>query len=342
MGKIKFGIEQEIILKNEKNQILDFSNSDYKQFKKIIDEFPYYKNDETYFHIKSTEKRPKRCYIEGFELHDKKGNVVKTIPKGIEIRTTPHKNIEDLLLEYKNSIDTIKNIAGKYKLHPVFISYHPFRNRFYLEENIWEHEKKLRTPFEFELATKSMFTFGLHINFSNKNWEMSTLSEIVNKLNYYLPFIIPFSFSSPFFRGREFKGFCYRNFKRAEYTKLVEIREKNNERYIEFKAFDVVKDEKLLKGLIFLIKGLILDKNLKNRAKKQNINLIKKSSLYGFKEKVIKDEAYKILKIISQTLGEEQKHIDILWEILETNKSPASLMKEKFKKSKDIITSIEI
>jgi len=94
MIKREIGIEQELIFKNDQNEILDFSNSKYFQFKKIVEEFSYYEGDEKYFHLKSTETKPKRCYIEGFEIHDKEGNVIETIPKGLEIRTTTHSDIQ--------------------------------------------------------------------------------------------------------------------------------------------------------------------------------------------------------------------------------------------------------
>ena len=275
MEEIKFGIEQELIFKNDKNEILDFSNSKYSQFKKIVDEFPFYEGDEEYFYLKSTETKPKRCYIEGFELHDEEGNIIETIPKGLEIRTTPHSNIQDLIEELENSFSLLKNLTEKENIYPIFISYHPFKTKFNLPEKVLEHEKKFRTEKELKIAMESMFTFGMHVSLSNNNWNKDILNKYVEKLNYYLPFIIPFSFSSPFLKGREFEGYCYRNYVRANYVKLVEIRKKNNQFYIEFKAFDVVKDKELLKGLIYLIKGIIIEETLKGRLKKKDVNLIK-------------------------------------------------------------------
>ncbi len=209
-----------------------------------------------------------------------------------------------------------------------------------MEKEILEHEKKFRTTEEFEIAVKSMVTFGTHVNISNKKWNKNVLEGLVEKLNYYLPFIIPFSFSSPFYKGKEFEGYCCRNYIRATYIKSVEIREKNHQKYIEFKAFDTIKDKNLLKGLIYLLKGIILNENLQEKIEIQNSELIIKSSLYGFEDEFIKKEASKILKSISKILGGEKKYLYPLWDILETNKMPAFLMKKKFKETKDIMKAI--
>ncbi len=342
MEEIKFGIEQELIFVNEKNEILDFTNSTYFQFKKIVDEFPFYEGDEKYFHIKSTEIKPKRCYIEGFELHDEKGNIKETIPKGLEIRTTPHSNIQNLIEELKISLNLVKKITSKYGMYPILISYHLLRSKFEISEKILEHEKKFRTLREFKIAIESMLTFGMHVGISSKNWDEETLINIKEKLNYYLPFIIPFSFSSPFFEGKEFGGECYRNYFRANFCPLVEIRKIGEQKYVEFKPYDSVESEEVLKGLIYLLKGVILDKDLTNYSVNQNSDLIKKSSLYGFKNEFIKKEATNILESVSKTLNKESVYLKPLWKILETNQIYSQKMKKRFKETKDIFKSIKM
>ena len=337
---IQFGIEHEFLLKNNKDEILDYSNSNYETFKQIVDEFPIYKDDINYFHIKSTEKIPKRCYIEGFEIHNIKGEIIKTIPKGLEIRTTPHYDVNCLITEFKNSLKTVDKILKKYKLTPVLISFHPFKSKFDIPENILEFEKNFRTEKELKIAMNSMFTFGIHINFSSNEWNDLIFKKNIKKLNYYLPYIIPFSFSSPFVEGKKFKGLSYRTFYRSDKTPLIELKEKNNQKYIEFKAFDIPENIEILTGLIFLIKGIILDKSLTEFRKEPNTEMIKIASLYGFKNEKLKSKILKILDSISKVLKEENKYLDPLFEILQTNKTYSHKMKEKFEITNSILKSI--
>ena len=42
---IKIGIEHEFVFKDNHDNYLDFENTEYKLFKRIVDTFPYIEND---------------------------------------------------------------------------------------------------------------------------------------------------------------------------------------------------------------------------------------------------------------------------------------------------------
>jgi hypothetical protein len=63
-------------------------------------------------------------------------------------------------------------------------------------------------------ALLSMVTYGPDLNFSIEGLLVEALIDLGRKLTYYNPFIVPWSFSSPFYDGRLWEGFSVRTFHR--------------------------------------------------------------------------------------------------------------------------------
>jgi hypothetical protein len=187
-----------------------------------------------------------------------------------------------------------------------------------------------------------MFFNGIHINISMPKQSKKYLYDLVEKLNYYAPYIIPYAFSSPFYNNTIFKGLSSRNyFLYGEGWEIAKLTSRNNIDVIEFRGFDVCGDIKLLKALLLLIKGVILDQTLKGRTPVQNGELLQRSAMKGFDDTYIREKAKQVLLAVKETVVSEGEDIYLLlWHILEQNDSYALRMKKMYSKNQNIIETI--
>ena len=302
---MKVGIEHEFVFKDDRGNYLDFENAEYSRFKQIVDTLPYVENDDRYFDCKSLEDIPKRCYVEGFERYDLNGKVVTTIPVSLEIRTLPHTTIDALIKDFTTTYTQVMNSAASFGLSPLLTSCHPYKMFDTFSQPLNITERTLRTDEQLDRVYKSMFIYGLHVNVSIEDMTKEQMVDLVQKVNFYAPFIIPFSFSSPFYNAKVFKGVSCRNyFKNGTYN-LVQLQKRKEINVIEFSGFDSCGDTKLLKSLLLLFKGLLLDKTLSKRALSQDAELLKRSALQGFEDKTIKEEGLTVLNAAKSALKEE-------------------------------------
>ena len=336
---MKIGIEQEFVFKDSFNNFLDFSNSSYKDFQQIVDIFPEFEEDKDILGCKSLEKTPKRCYVEGFERYDTNCKLIDTVPKALEIRTIPYDDINKLVDNFASSYNKMKDIASSFGLFPVLTSSHPFRDKNSVYKFFQNENYNGRSEHEIIIAKNSMLTYGLHINISATEKKFN-LQDILEKFNFYLPYIIPFSFSSPFLNKNLFEGLCYRNYIRAKNRQLISIRKRNILDVIEFRAFDAIGDLQLLKSVLLLIKFLVIENSLSGRKKHQDIRLIEISSMEGFENSQIKNQALMILDAAKNSNEFDSNQLDYLYSMVQSNESYAVIMKQKFNKTNDIIQSI--
>ena len=122
---MRIGIEHEFVFKDRNGTYLDFDNAEFETFQKIVDAFPYMEDDDAYFECKSLEKKPKRCYVEGFERYDDRGRLTGTVPKGLEIRTLPHSTIEAVIDDFVHSYAQMLEFSSRKGLAPVLTSKNP-------------------------------------------------------------------------------------------------------------------------------------------------------------------------------------------------------------------------
>ncbi len=164
--------------------------------------------------------------------------------------------------------------------------------------------------------------------------------DLVQKVNYYTPFIVPYSFSSPFYNGKIFDGLCYRSYFTAERREVVKLHDRNGTYVLEFGGFDACGDAKLLKLLLLLFKGLLLDQTLTKRALSQDIECVKRSSLKGFEDEIIKEGGLIVLQAAKSALKEEGDALEYLETMLQANDSYAARMKRTYQETGDIIGAI--
>ncbi|UFH58976.1 glutamate-cysteine ligase family protein [Sulfurovum mangrovi] len=337
---VQIGIEHEFVFKDKNGTYLDFETAKFPVFQQIVDAFPYFENDDKFFDCKSLERKPKRCYVEGFERYDREGKLLETTPKGLEIRTLPHRDIDALVSEFTTSYRVLMKIAKGFGFSPLLTSLHPFKNSVIFDHPLNQTEVDLRTPEELKIAVNALLWHGLHVNVSIKGYTEEQMMDLIYKLNYYTPFIIPFSFSSPFYEGKLFDGLSYRTYKKANKArKAAQLQNRKGNYVIEFRGYDACGDARLLKALIMLIKGLLLDETLDHRAEKQDPEMLKLSAMKGFEDARIKEQGLKVLKAVKNTIADSQT-VEQLEEMLHKNLSYAATMKQSFLATGDILESI--
>jgi len=336
-----FGIEHEISLVDLNGNFLDYRKLNFNDLNKIVQKFPVYQSDYPNLRIGDLGIKVKRLYIEGFELFDADGYFLKEYPKGFELRTNFFQSIEELFYSFLKDFNILKKEAYKLKLKPTFISFNPLLIRPKIKIELHKYEKKLRKedPGR-KTALFTLLTYGPDLNISFQELNDYDVFNVVQKLNYYTPFIVPFSFSSPFYKRKLWDGYSVRIFFRSklrpacigfvENEKLLKnpttqkiwilnkARISKESKRIEYKALDTIWDINIYKGLLVLVKGLILENNLKGKSFWPDLKLMEISSRYGFDDNLIYDGAFEVLNSTYKVLKlkEERNYIRYLFEIL--------------------------
>ena len=320
-----FGIEHEVAFLNSEGRFADFSCTKFADFQQIIDQLPIYPNDDLQLRVGDAGIRQKRWYIEGFERFADSEQVIDCAVKGIEIRTTIHNNIQGAINELTTSFQLLREIAGYYGFTPVLTSFNPYTSVFQPDPPLNEYEiKQLQTHPDENTATIYMVTYGPDLNLSVTGISTEKLIDIGQKLTYYSPYIVPFSYSSPFYNGQLWEGLSVRTFTRTgrrsatlvfvaqeeqliksipSLTKVARIPTEVGR--IEFKAFDTCDDFRIYAGLLALLKGLILDETLPERATIPDANLHQISAKFGLDDEEIFNNATHILNAAEVALGDD-------------------------------------
>ncbi|MEM6752952.1 MAG: glutamate--cysteine ligase [Cyanobacteria bacterium P01_C01_bin.38] len=326
-----FGIEHEVAFIDNAGKFADFSSVKFADFNQIVEKLPVYKDDYPELRIGDAGIKQKRWYIEGFERFADSEKVIECVPKGIEIRTTINPDIHSAIAELSESFRLLKETAAQYGFSPTLISFNPHYDAFVPNPPLNEYEAKRRqaSP-EKQTANIPMLTYGPDLNISMLGLSTERIIDIGKKLTYYSPYIIPFSYSSPFYQGRLWEGFSVRTFVRTgrrpaamvflgkqeeliksipSLTKIARIPAEIGR--IEFKAFDSCGDFSIYAGLLALLKGIVLDESLPGRAIVPDAEKHQVSAQEGFDNEEIFTNAKLILKSV-ETVLENDPDVDLL------------------------------
>ena len=350
-----FGIEHEVAFLNQMEDFADFNQTKFADFNQIIDRLPVYPDDDLQLKIGDAGIRKKRWYIEGFErfANSEKQQVIDCIPKGIEIRTTINDNIASTIEELTKSFNLLRQVAINFGFEPVLTSFNPYNSTFKLATPFNDYELRyLQANPDEQTANIYMLTYGPDLNISMAGLSTEELIDIGQKLTYYSPYIIPFSYSSPFYQGDLWSGLSIRTFYRTGKRAATLVFVKNKEQLItsnpdltrvaripaevgriEFKAFDSCDDFSIYAGLLALLKGLILDKSLTGRAIVPDAALHQLSAQQGFHNQDIFHHCQEILQVAEDALGEDSdiEYLQPLKMMLQTKKTQADYMIQEFK-----------
>ncbi|PWQ95154.1 glutamate-cysteine ligase family protein [Leucothrix arctica] len=359
--KFQFGIEHETAFINPNGDFADFSNTPFEDFENIIETLPLYESDYPQLRIGDSGIKLKRWYIEGYERFNDQEEVTACSPKGIEIRTTIHSSVESTIQELEESYELLKTAADKVGYKPALVSFNPFKNKFDPVPPLSDFEEKRRqsSP-EMITADIPMLTQGPDLSLSCADLSEPQIITAAKKLTYYSPFIVPFSFSSPFYEGTAWQGLSARTWQRTgarpavmaflkddtysiestpSLTQIARVPAEVGR--IEFKAFDSCGEFTLYQSLLYLLKGIVLDTQLTGATTTPDEAMHKRSAIDGFSDPLIKEHALIATQAAQLALPEsERHHLDCLLEKLETNDSEASLMKHAYQHQKMSIEQI--
>jgi hypothetical protein len=351
-----FGLEHEVAFLNAQGQFADFSNTQFADFQQIIEQLPVYSDDQAYLRLGDAGIRKKRWYIEGFERFSEAGKLIDCIPKGIEIRTTVHAQIHGAIAELFHSFQLLRQVAADYGYTPVLTSFNPYQSVYSPTPPLNGYERSLmsNSPEE-ETELIAMLTYGPDLNLSNSQLTVAQLIDAAQKLTFYSPYIVPFSFSSPFYCGQHgneaWRGLSRRTYVRTgdrpaalvflgssedlidstpSLTKLARIPSEVGR--LEFKAFDSCDDFSKYGSLLSLLKGIILDSSLPGRATIPDRSLHQRSALEGFSNPEIYHIANQVLTAAAAALTDDvdQQQLIPLKQQLQSRLSPAHALIQSF------------
>lgn len=340
-----FGIEHEVAFLKEDGQFVDFVSTSFETLDAIVADLPIFEGDYPQLRIGDAGIKRKRWYIEGYERYDLSGKVTSCPPKGIEIRTTIHSSIQGAVDELSTSFEILRKGAIRAGLTPVLTSFNPFRTAFVPDPplNEFERDRKRLSP-EKRTAVIPMLTQGPDLNLSVPGLSTEEIIDIGRKLTCYSPYIVPFSFSSPFYDGKLWDGLSVRTFQRTgarpaamvflgkpeelitsnpSLTKIARLPAEVGR--IEFKACDSCDNFAIYGALLALLKGLMLDKALAGRATVPDAQLHQLSARQGFSDEQITEGAQMVLQAAANALRNDA---DLDWlkplnTMLESRTTPA-------------------
>lgn len=348
----QFGIEHEVAFLNQQDNFADFLCTRFAAFDQIIEALPTYAEDYAHLRIGDAGIKKKRWYIEGFERFSDSGKVIDCLPKGIEIRTTVHSEIDGAIAELSNSFDQLRQVAAQFGFTPVLISFNPFHAEFIPNPPLNEYEIQRRQASPEKLtANIPMLTYGPDLNLSIAGLSTAQLIDIGRKLTFYSPYIIPFSFSSPFRGGERWHGLSARTFERTgarpaamvfvehssdlisstpSLTKIARLPAEVGR--IEFKAFDSCDNFGLYAALLTLLKGLVLDQSLSGRATIPDQKLHQRSAIAGFEDSSIFLNATQVLDAVETALSRDRdlSKLAVLRAMLESRRTLAHHLIDAF------------
>lgn len=350
-----FGIEHEVAFLNSEGEFADFSCTKFTDFNQIIEQLPIYPHDSTQLCIGDAGIRKKRWYIEGFErFAEDTQKLIDCIPKGIEIRTTINPDIKSAINELSESFCLLRQVAAKFDFSPILVSFNPYKTVFQPDPPLNKYERSiLQANSDEQTAHIFMVSYGPDLNLSFPGLSYESLIDIAKKLTYYSPYIVPFSFSSPFYQGDLWQGLSVRTFirtgKRAAAIVFVEKPEQLIQSTpsltkiaripaevgrIEFKSFDSCDDFSMYAALLVLLKGLVLDTSLPGRAIIPDPERHQISAKEGFNNQEIFAIASQVLQAAEVALGEDPdvNLLAPLKDILNNRETRACMMISDFKK----------
>ncbi|MBW4676713.1 MAG: glutamate--cysteine ligase [Desmonostoc geniculatum HA4340-LM1] len=320
-----FGIEHEVAFLNKEGKFADFSQTKFADFNQIIEKLPIYASDYPQLRVGDAGIKKKRWYIEGFERFADSDQVIDCHSKGIEIRTTIHSDIHGAITELSESFHLLREVAANFSFSPVLVSFNPYNPSFEPQPPLNDYEiKQLETEPDEQTANIHMVTYGPDLNISVAYLSFEHLIDIGRKLTYYSPYIVPFSYSSPFYNGALWDGLSVRTFIRTgkrpaalvfvekqeqlinsvpSLTKIARIPAEVGR--IEFKACDSCDDFSIYAALLALLKGLVLDRTLLGRATVPDAALHQISAKQGFDNEDIFGNATKVLQAAELALAND-------------------------------------
>ncbi|MBD7976388.1 MULTISPECIES: glutamate-cysteine ligase family protein [Pseudomonas] len=322
-----FGIEFEYLLIDsggpQAGRIRDFTNLDFLELSALLADKPGL--DDPELAAGDMGIRSGYWYLEGDERAHPDGSFSTLAVKGIEIRTPPRPGVEAALACLLDIETQLSQRLAAHGLGLAIAALNPRHARYDFDTPLNAFEHQLRAEdHEYDGSEIATLTFGPDINLSMPDWDFDQNLNAARKLNYYAPFIVPFSFNSPWYAGAPWHGWSRRTWMRCAHRPAVKLfvdpadfpvlaRESTLVRparltreigRIEFKAFDAMPSLELLGACCHLLMGLCLDETLPGRSEHADVDLYRIAAVKGFEEAEVAHGARRTLAAAQQALAQ--------------------------------------
>ena len=349
----RFGIEHEVAFLDRRRRFADFTCTRFADFQRIVDTLPTYAGDAAQLRVGDAGIKRKRWYVEGFERFLDQPQPVDCVPKGVEIRTTIHPTIAGAVAELDASLALLRRAAAGRGYTRVAVSFNPFQTAFVPDPalNAYERAQRKSCP-ELQTAEITMLTYGPDLNLSHPAFTPADVVDAARKLTACSPFMVPFSFRSPFYGGGLWPGLSPRTFVRTgarpaalgyvpdaadgrstrpSLTRVARLPAEVGR--IEFKAFDSGATPGDYAPLLALLKGVLLDTTLTAGADVPDRDQHRRAARHGFDDAVIADGADTVLTAAQHALRDDVDAplLTGLRAHLEERSTPAHRLMERFR-----------
>ena len=345
MDGTKFGIEAEYALIRPDGRFADYTNTAFAEVQPFIDALPDYGHPE--LRVGDAGIRVKNWYIEGDERFDDRGRSTGLAFKGIEIRTPVFPAIAASILSLQELRSILETRLEAQGWSLAATGFNPHTASYAPDYTPWE-KRFHASHIDHSLPEISTLSYGPDLNFSRAGDSPEQVVETVRRLTHYSPYIVPFSFNSPFVGGALWNGLSYRTYRRTgprpaalahlavphDHPLVKQADPPSQHLRIEFKAFDMVGDDALLAELFHLIFGIAIADadDLPGRADLPDQQLHQRVALTGFDDDDVHEMAVGIVAVAQASLAADgyPNDVPLLQDMLATRRTPAHRRREAF------------
>lgn len=266
-------------------------------------------------------------YLEGDERFDADGRFRTLAVKGIEIRTPPAAEVSAAVRELLVIEQLLAERLRPWGLGLGLVGYNPVRTGYQHEPPLNDWERALRRQHSaYDGSRVATMSYGPDVNLSCPTWSLASTCAAARRLAAQAPYLVPFSFSSPFVEGKRWSGCSRRSFERAGRRPLVKVyadprdatpgsdhriglwpaRHAGEVGRIEFKAFDAFISADLLQACAQWLVGLCLaaDDPVDDPDDGQPVDaLLRRAALLGLADRQIRDGALHALDRAREALA---------------------------------------
>lgn len=319
---LDFGIEFEYLLVDRGGArpgcIRDFTNLDYAWLAPRLAERPGCADPA--LAVGDLGIRRGYWYIEGDERFDADGGFRTMAVKGVEIRTPPRPGVAAAVASLLAIERQLAATLAAHELGLAIVAFNPLRPAYVFEPplNAWESALRERQR-AYDGAAVATLSYGPDLNLSFPGWDARRGLAAAQRLTACAPFIVPFSFSSPFYCGAAWAGGSKRTYERAGRRPLVKFflhaghaladaplvqpaRLEREVGRIEFKAFDAFLSPTVLAACGYLLAGICLADGLRPPAG-DPVAMLRRGALTGFADDALRRGAHCVLEAAGKALA---------------------------------------
>lgn len=347
----KIGVEYEYMLMDIYGRLRYFENITHSFFK----DFLYSGIDFHDNSLRNGKIKKGYWYLEGDERFCNNGIFSDLKIKGIEIRTPPVDSVQECISFLLAKEHELNQKLKMYGLKLAISGYNPYVNQYSSHPplNDWELEMRKKSS-KYLLSEISTVSYGPDINISFPEDDIHKTIDNAEKLNFYAPYIVPFSFSSPFCLEKIWRGPSKRTWEREAKRptckiyldaqkapahplvyKAINSREHGR---IEFKAFDAMPVLDIFYGCCCLIIGICLDEIMPGRKLIPDGKIYKKVAVEGFSDGSVYEMCEQVLNnannaLLINGMADEAEHMKILTKMLDKKFCPSDALIKQYKEN---------